>query len=240
MYKVSNHSTRNKILLTILVLGVLAGLAYGSWYFYDRSQTRQAEEAAAQAAEEVAEDVVEVKQETYSSREPALEFTYPNNWAVAEDEEAGTILVRSPALSFQTVDGASVDGHFKIYLRQGAREQDRAYIGRGIAARASETLTYTEPTENQREETSISFFGLDSSDNFAYFFIAGNFVLEPGQSLGGEYGADEDTYIIGGGYSSPDLADDLAVHSVPLDSFDETDEYATALDIIRSIRIGRF
>ncbi len=236
MYPVHKRASPLKIILIVLaVLAVIVGGYFGwQWYMSDND-----DETPSQQAEETPEPEPEpVELVEFDSSDPRLSFEYPDTWEVNENEEDGTLRVTSPPISYQTVDGVQIDGHFRIFLRQTAREDDAQYIGRGVASLPSETLTYTNPSANQREETSISFFGINDSSNFGFFFIAGNFSLSPGDILGSDYGREEGTYIIGGGYSSSELQDDLQTHPVPLDQFNQTEAYEQAIEIIRSIRIG--
>jgi hypothetical protein len=174
---------------------------------------------------------------TFKGDFPRVEFTYPDNWAVTEDKEQEGIRVESPEFSYTTINGGTVKGNFRVYIRQGARQVDSKYIGRGIASQQSETLMYAEPAPGQRAETNLSFFGLDTSDNFAFFMIAGNFSLQKDESLGPEYGREPETYIIVGGYSSKELTDDLAMNQVPLEVFSQTNAYKQGIDILKSLKI---
>lgn len=244
---INRTTARKRVALTVVALIVLAGLAYGGWRWYD---AREASEPAQSVEEQQSgndstkeeqqvggEDVPEATStESFSSSSPELELTHPSLWTVEEDDDDG-IHLTSPDFTFETVDGREVEGYFDIYIRQGARDQDSRYLGRGIAAQPSERLTYDDPPEGQRTETNLSFFGLDNPDNFAYFFVAGNFDLERGESLGSDYGQEESTYLISGGYASDELEDDMATHTVPLDYFDQTNAYQQAIDIIESLRL---
>lgn len=168
---------------------------------------------------------------------PRVEFTYPDTWEVIENRDQESIRIESPQFSYTSIGGSAVTGKFRIYIRQGARQQDSKFIGRGVAAQPSEKLIYLAPSSNQRPETNLSFFGLDSSDNFAFFLIAGNFSLQKDETLGPEYGTEPETYIIAGGYSSDELTEDLAMNPVPLDYFSTTNAYKQGTDIIKSLKI---
>lgn len=174
---------------------------------------------------------------TFKSDFPRIEFTYPGNWVATADNEQQDVRIESPEFSYTSINGGVIKGNFRIYIRQGARDQDSKYIGRGIAAIPSEKLAYKDPPSGQRPETNLSFFGLDTPDNFAFFLIAGNFSLEKGQSLGPDYGKEAETYIITGGYSSNELSDDLATNTVPVDYFDSTNAYKQAIDILKSLKL---
>lgn len=173
----------------------------------------------------------------FKSDFPRIEFTYPENWKVTEIKEQEGVRIESPDFKYTSITGIPVSGNFRIYIRQGARQQDSKIIGRGVAAQASEKITYSSPASNQRPETNLSFFGLDTSDNFAFFLIAGNFSLEKDETLGPEYGTEPETFIIAGGYSSNELTDDLATNPVPTEYFSTTNAYKQALDIIKSLKI---
>jgi hypothetical protein len=168
---------------------------------------------------------------------PRVELTYPENWVVTENKEQSGIRIESPEFTYTSITGSPIKGNFRVYVRQGARQQDSKYIGRGVAAQPSESLMYANPIASQRPETNLSFFGLDSADNFAYFLIAGNFSLQKGESLGPEYGTEPETYIIAGGYSSTELAEDLATNPVPVEYFSTTQAYKQATEIVKSLKI---
>lgn len=168
---------------------------------------------------------------------PRVEFSYPETWKVTASQEDEDIRIESPEFKYTSITGSTVDGNFRIYIRQGARDEDSKYIGRGIASQDSVKLAYSNPAPSQRPETNLSFFGLDSSDHFAYFMIAGNFSLVKNESLGPEYGTEKDTYIVLGGYSSSELTDDMATNPVPLEYFSTTNAYKQALSIIESLKI---
>ncbi len=173
----------------------------------------------------------------YENGQLALKFDYPDTWKITEGENKDGVRVESPDFSYKTTDKGTVTGNFRIYIRKGAREADSKYIGRGVAIDSSQKLTYTKPTPGQRTDTMLSQFGLDKPDNFAFFLIAGNFNLKKGDTLGPNYGKEFDTYIIAGGYSGTDQADDLATHTVSTESFQQTNAYKQAVEILKSIQV---
>ncbi len=244
----SPHNKRNftKPVLIILALFALGGIGYGGWLFFTSSDTPD-ETAQEQTNNE--EDIPEndlvaagaditstFELETERTTRPRLEITYPDTWSLFEQDDA--VVLESPAFSYTTRTGQEVDdGSFKLYFRQGAREVDSSYIGRGVAALASQTITYSDPALGQREDTNLQYFGLDTSDHIAFFLIAGNFQLSPGDTLGPDYGREADAYIIAGGYTSPELEDDLQMHPVSAEYFRSTNAFEQALDIIKTLRI---
>lgn len=178
----------------------------------------------------------EYQLQTTRTTTPRLEFTYPNTWELTEAE--GGVTVRSPEFSFSDSSGAVIeDGYFTVYMRQGARSQDSTYIGAGLASKPSEPLTYSDPALGQREQTSVSFFGTGGRPITDFFLVAGNFSLEPGDTLGPDFASEPDDYLIAGGYSSPELTDDIQMHPVETSFFTGTEAYRQALDIIKALKI---
>jgi len=231
------HKSRfGKILLiSVVILGFLAAGGYAAWHYLDldnQSNTTDAPETT-QEIDTEPEDTVEI--EEYESNEPAIAFSYPSNWTVRENDD--TLLVESPEIEFKDSNEQLQTGYFRIFLRQTSRDEDANYIGRGVATLPSEPLIYEEPSVNQREETSLSFFGYDNQNNLAFMLVAGNFTLEPGDILGSNYGREEGSYIIGGGYSSDELSDDLQMYQLNPADFQATNEYEQALEILQSIQI---
>lgn len=231
-------------LIIVIAIIALGGIAFGVYKFVWNKDTPASSNTSQDTTPETTTqtssgptDVPTVSEtKTFEGNFPRSELTYPANWTAMETADRG-IRVESPEFSYTLVDGTETTGHFRIYIRQGAREIDSKYIGRGVASLPSEILTYVEPAPGQRTETNLSFFGLDTDDHFAFFFIAGNFTLQKGDTLGPSYGREAETYIISGGYSAKTLADDLATHPVPLEYFNQTSAYAQALDILKSLKL---
>lgn len=173
--------------------------------------------------------------ETYASTALSVQFKYPKTWKVTE--ATGGIRIESPSFSYRNVLNTEVTGIFRIYIRQGARAVDGPYIGKGVAIKPSEKLVYTQPAVGQRTETLLSSFGDMTKDNFSFFMIAGNFQLNAGDTLGPNYGREPDTYIVVGGYSTPEAIDDLATTPVTLDYYATTNAYKQALAIIASLQL---
>lgn len=232
-----------KILLAVLSIIVLVVLAFVATKFLssDAPEPQAASQNTSidddQEAPDTLKDVPDssAEKKSHTSDFPRVEFKYPSNWTVSENQKG--IRVESPEFQYDLANGSTKKGNFRIYIRQGARQVDSTYIGRGVASKASEILTYSEPAPGQRTETNLSFFGIDSPDHFAFFFIAGNFTLSPGDTLGPDYGKEPETFIISGGYSDKSLTDDMATNPVSLDNFDKTNAYRQALDILKSLKV---
>jgi hypothetical protein len=226
------------VLIIVIALIIVGALAFAGWKLTRPKTTLQqnAQDTTTETAQNSKTDLPTAGgTKKYTNDIMRLSLAYPDNWTVTEDKNAVTIV--SPEFSYTTVDKGSITGIFKIYIRQGAQTADSKYIGKGIAIMPSEKLVYSDPSATQRKDTNLSFFGLDTPDNFNFFLIAGNFNLKKGDTLGPNYGKEADTFIIGGGYSGKDLKDGLAMNSVSADQFQQSAAYKQAIDILKSIQI---
>jgi hypothetical protein len=170
----------------------------------------------------------------YISDSLGVTLKYPKAWKVSEAN--GGMRIESPLFAY-TYGGGDKSGNFRIYIRKGARDVDSKYIGRGTAIKPSEKINYASPEPGQRPDTLLTSFGLDTTDSFSFFLIAGNFNLNKNDTLGPNYGKEADTYIIAGGYSSSELTDDLATNSVSPETYDDTNAYKQAIEIIKSLKL---
>lgn len=236
--------SKKRLILVLAGLFIIGGTGFAVALLQESGNQKQpvpANQSAANSEENQTntnDDVPSVTAtKTFKSDFPRIEFTYPENWKVTENTEQEGIRVESPNFNYTSINGNKISGYFRIYIRQGARQQDGKYIGRGVAAVDSEKLTYSAPASEQRPETNLSFFGLDGADNFAYFLIAGNFSLKKGESLGPDYGREAETFIIAGGYSSNELTEDMATNPVPLDYYRTTNAYKQAMEILKSLKL---
>lgn len=239
-----HNFARKKWLLIIASLLVIGLLGLFAWRFINNrsspaaeNKDRAATPEKAPVSNQLATDVPQATEtKTFKADHPRVEFAYPASWTTESTADSG-VLVKSPDFSVPLAGGGETLGHFRIYIRQGARAIDSPYIGSGKAIKPSETLIYSQPAPGQRSETSLTEFGYNTQDHFAYFFIAGNYSLQSGETLGPDYGKESETYIIAAGYSSADLTDDLAMQRVALDYYSTTRAYQQALNIIKSLKV---
>ena len=228
-----------KLLIGLLVLVILFGLGFAGWKLTKHSKPAAKAPAVSNTTSQssIVSDVPDVTTtKTYNSDNLDLQLTYPSDWILSTEADS-SIRIVSPAFSYKTISGDSVMGNFRVYIRQTARAVDDKYIGRGVAIEPSQSLTYSKPTPTQRQTTYLTNFGLDTPDNFAFFFIAGNFNLNKGDTLGPTYGTEPGTDIISGGYSSSSLTDDMATNEVSVSTFAQTNAYKQAVDIIKSLEL---
>ena len=229
-----------RLLLVLLILAITIGLGFAAGkLFGKRKEKPQAQTQAPSTSTPVAPKTSDIPSvygtKTFTSSSLGVELTYPTGWTATEVN--GGVRIESPEFTYTNSSAMTVSGNFRVYIRKGARDVDSKYIGRGVAVKPSEKLVYASPTSVQRKETNLSFFGLDNADAFAFFLVAGNFTLNKGDTLGPNYGKEADTVLVTGGYSSKDLKDDFATNLVPLATFQDTNAYKQALDILKSLKL---
>jgi len=237
-----SRRTGKKILIIIASLLVLAAAGFAIWKFaLNKTDEKQPSQNTATpplslSQNKVPEDVpTAALSETYESTALSVGFKYPKSWKVTEANDGVKIV--SPTFTYESLDEGALEGIFKIYIRQGARAVDGTYIGRGYAIKPSEKLTYTQPALGQRTDTLLSSFGMDDTENFSYFFVAGNFQLAKGDTLGPDYGKEPDTYIIAGGYSTMTAVDDMAFTPIGLNEYALGNAYKQARQIVASLQL---
>ena len=239
-----NGSQKSKkpknLIMLLLVLGIFASLAIGAMKLFTHknpaAKTATNIEKKSEQKVEVADLPNTTTTKEYENGPMGLTLTYPSDWTATETSDNGT-RIESPVFNYKNLDGDPVSGSFRIYIRKGARAADRKYIGRGVAIQESIKTIYKKPAAGQRADTLVTNFGLDTADNFAYFFVAGNFQLKVGDTLGPDYGKEPETYIVSGGYSSKDLKDDMATNTVPVDYIIKSNAYKLAIEIIKSLQL---
>lgn len=234
---------RKKLIIIGLIVVILIGIAIGAYMLFLSDDKRSPStspppEYTKSPTNNSTSDVPEtVSTKEFENGFLGVTLTYPTTWKVTESENQDDIRLESPEFSYDTIEKGAVKGYFRVYIRKGARDTETKYIAKGFAIEPSTKLVYTKPAPGQRIETLLTNFGIDDIDNFGFFMIAGNFDLKKGDSLGPNYGTEPETYIIGGGYTTKVLSDPLATNQVPVKSFQETNSYKQAMEIVKSIKL---
>ena len=235
---------KRRIPLLVIIVGIIILLLAVAPFIYlklhkstKKTDQTQALTAPIIATPTLAQDVPDSTAiKPYENGPLGLKLSYPDNWKPTNTTDQG-VRIESPDFTYDTVGKGTVKGNFRIYIRKGARAADSKYIARGVAIATSSALVYVQPALGQRKDTLLTQFGLDTPDNFAFFFVAGNFNLKQGDTLGPNYGKEPETFIVSGGFASADLTDDMATNPVSIELIKTSNAYKQALQILASLQL---
>lgn len=235
-------SKKKYLLLTSILIIIFSVLGFAIWYFVlnkkDQPENTQATMASQEQPEsESGDDNLtsdELSQE-YTSDRLQIDVKHPSNWKV--DESSGEIIVYSPKTDVENVGGSEVSAEFRVIIKQGSGSSDSKYLGRGFAVKESQKIEYIDPAANQREESLVTNFGLDSSDSFAYFVVQGNFDLKKNETLGSDFASEADAVLVSGGFYSNESEDETKLVELDLDKYESNELYQTAIDIVKTLRL---
>ncbi len=243
-FKAKNSLWQKAKLPIIFVAGVLvvSGIVFTVYSFVKNIQKDKKSDSSAASTAATTEQTqpetseVSILSESYTSNSLRLSFKYPSDWKVNEVDRG--IRVESPNFTFTSKGQGEVNGNFRVYIKKGARSIDGKFLGDGYAVSPSSKLEYSDPANGQRDSTWLTDFGLKTTDNFAYFVVQGNYELKKGATLGPSFAKEADAYLIAGGYSKPDLTDDLDMVLLPVDGdYNQSPQYKTATSIVQSLQL---
>jgi hypothetical protein len=147
-------SKRSKIILLLVFLLAALGAA---GYFFFLKPGEPAQEAPQTQQPAQSQEPQAVASETYRSADLNLSFDYPNNWKVDESTQ-GLITVTSPVTKLKDVNGGQMDAKVVVtFLNTGSEVPAFEGAASATAATDSEKIAYDSPTQNQREQTYLSF-----------------------------------------------------------------------------------
>ena len=225
-----------KLIMIVGIILLLSAASYAIWNFFisdDRKISAPSTQSETKKpAPEISND--EVLKDHESAGLLSIDFKYPISWDVTEND--GGVTAKSANFKYKTVDNKEVDGYFKVYVRKGARAVDSKYIAKGYASRDSQKLEYKDPALGQIKSTLLQTFSYDKPTDFSFFFLASNFNLKVGDTLGPNYGKEPETILVVGGFSDASLTDDLAMNTVPVDKYENYKAYKQALSIVQSLQ----
>ncbi len=156
MKKQKKRRRKNRLIMIIVVVLLAVGAAV--WYFVIRKPAPANQSPSSQTAEqqqsEPAAEVVTTT-EHYVSQAFNLSLDYPSNWKV-DDTDAAQLQVISPQTKLKDASGADVNGKVIVTVR-GKGSALSELTGEITATRASEKMSYTQPSSQQRGQTYLTF-----------------------------------------------------------------------------------
>jgi len=233
-----SKSGSKKYLVIFLILILLAAGGFAAWKFLvnDKNPPEQQPASAVASTENTSgEDTLSEPTQEYTSDRLLIDFKYPTGWKVVED--SGEIAITSPKTEIEDFAGENVEAEFKILIKQGADQSDSEYLGRGFAIKKSTPVKYSDPAAGQRKKSFVTDFGLDSSDNFAFFVLQGNFELEKDETLGPDFAKESDAILISGGFYGKDSEDKTGLTYLDPEAYLANETYLTAVETVKTLQL---
>jgi len=162
----------------LLVIIVLAGVAYGA-YWYGTQQTSKSTPKAATPAPTKSAPVT-TSTTHYDSATYSLGFDYPSTWKLSDT--TGKLTVTSPSTQLSGLDGKTVGRVIITVQNQQTAIPDFPANG-AMASIASDMVTYKQPSEVQRAQTYLSYLGYQSPNGLDALYISGDSGYQAGQQV---------------------------------------------------------
>jgi hypothetical protein len=233
------HGSKKRLIIIVVAIVATLVLAVGAYILLlggkkNAKETGQPSPSTQQQKPESSTPPAQTGPQTYKSAKLNLECIYPEGWTVKEDSDKMIITLTSPQTTYQKKDGGSTTGVFTLKLRNGlVPDAMKPTIQNAVAMRDSEIIAYTNPTDQQRQYTNISFGG--TAANTTFFIVSGSVAFKAGEAFGSNIDLEGAVYLFAGGYGK-DANDTLAFDPVPKASF-EGSMYQQALGIVKTLKI---
>jgi len=183
-YHKEDHKLRRAVFL-LLILILLAGVGGTYGYLKHRQSQRKAQAAlAAQAAKPKVASKIDAATKNYSSPNFYLSFNYPADWTVT-DTGGGQMTVMSPPIQLKSSLGQTVTGQIKMLILNTTTNLYGFSKGNAEAMLPSQLINYTNPTQNQRAATYLSFLQYASTDGSGLdaIYITGDIGYQKDQAI---------------------------------------------------------
>lgn len=233
--KGSGGGTKKYIIVTAVLTIVIFAAGFAVWKFLIHEDQVDPVASEDRSVSEITEESANELSQQYVSDRMMIDVKHPSNWKATE--ENNKIEIFSPETEVLDAEGNKLPAVFKVFIKLGAERSDSEYLGRGFAVKKSEPISYEDPALNQRKDSLVTGFGLDSSDHFAYFVVQGNFNLKKNESLGGEFAGKADEILVSGGFYSEESEDRTKLVAMSPDSYSSNELYKTAIEIIKTLRL---
>lgn len=244
----AQHKKSKKVLY--IILGIVGGLvllgAGGAavWLLTKKSdtktptsqkQTSQNSGQAAQSGKQPSGVQTKGSNYVYKSAKLNIGVTYPKTWTMRESSDKEEVIITSPQTTYTKKDGTSTQGVVTVKLRNGIiPDAIKTTVQSATAVADSEVVAYSQPNEEQRQYTNLSYIGSDAN-NFAFGLVTGNTAYKAGQLVGGGIDLNGQAYLFAAGYGA-DASDTLAFDPVPKADYN-TAAFKQAVAILESLQI---
>ena len=174
---------RKKLLITLIVLLVLAGLGAGGYFAYKSLTKPKPAQPVANTQPQTANTPSDTElSEHYKSQDLKLAFDHPKSWKVT-DSTSGRLKLTSPVIKLKEAGGQATDA--KVVMTILSNPVDlTGFSAAATAVLDSEKVAYIAPTQTQRKETFLSFIGSSTtSAGITAVYITGDSGYTKGQPV---------------------------------------------------------
>ena len=230
--KAAARSSGKRYVLIAIAAVIVVSIGGGAFWLVSRNKSTPA--AATNTVKQSDQQTAATNTpKTFKSTSLNIEFTYPGSWRLRENTDKTQLMLTSPTVAYQK-GGASTEGVFTLKMRTGIVPQAmQTTIQNTSAVKKSEVIAYSQPTDQQRAYTNLSFGGKGST--MSLLMVTGGAEFNVGDSftsldMQGAF------YLFAGGYGS-DPNDTLSFDGLPVASFTGTSAYQQAVKIIESVKV---
>ncbi|MBI1857220.1 hypothetical protein HY003_00250 [Candidatus Saccharibacteria bacterium] len=148
----------------IFVFGTLVVIGVIGYWFFVRTGPQESKPQPTSVRQSETSSKPTVASKHYISGQFGLSMDYPEDWVLTDVEGNGQLILRSPSNKFKNIRGGQdINGQIIIMIRTKQQKFPEFDKGNALATRASEKITYTQPAQNQRGQTFLSFLHLAGS-----------------------------------------------------------------------------
>jgi hypothetical protein len=179
-----NYKKPLKFLLILIVVAALAGIVY--MVFFKAKPAKAPTKTSTNNTVSQSDNSTATATKHYDSSNFNLGFDYPEDWKVNDADGSGILTVTSPAMQLKDASGQSVTGQIIMEIRDKTQKLTEFDKGSATAARDSEKIAYTKPSQTQRASTYISFLSYASSTTSGGFngiYITGDNGYQKDQTV---------------------------------------------------------
>jgi hypothetical protein len=163
-YTAPSHKSR-KFLVSLLVVILVAGLAFGAYWMFlrkDKADTTKKTATSSSSSSSNSSDMEKnasfaSETEHHTSAQFMLEFDYPKDWKVSDEAGSGKLTATSPGVMLKDAAGKSYMGQVLLTVRNKQQALPEFDKGNAVAAVESTKINYAKPSQAQRAATYISF-----------------------------------------------------------------------------------
>ena len=172
-----------RIVLMVVLVAALAAGGYWLWHTESKHHTNDTKATATQKSTPATSSQA-IATSPHTSTGLSLSFNYPQGWTVS-DTGGATLTVTSPAMTLKSANNQNVTGQVIATIQSQQSTIPAFQKGDATAVMSSQKITYTQPTQDQRAQTYISFLSYagSTSSGIDGVYITGDDGYQQGQNI---------------------------------------------------------